>query len=119
MIVEDVLHSIFNKEFDEPERNPNDPVDQPFFAVKSKILTQALHRWLEEAGGEIALDDIRKTIRGNIITMIGTDVKGFNDILSFVSMKQKIKTDLEWYIRIVDSFNVWEEARKASQNITD
>ena len=112
MTIDETLHNIFNKEFDEPERRINDPADQPFFAVKPKIVTQAYHAWLKEAGGEIALDDVRKEIRHSIIAMVGADVKGFNDILTFVTAKQKIKSDLEWYMRIVESFNVWEEAKK-------
>lgn len=111
--IEEILHTIFNKEFDEQERNPNDPADEPFFAVKGKIVTQAFHSWMKEAGGEIVLDDVRKGIRNSIIAMIGSEIKGFNDILVFVATKQKIKSDLEWYMRIIESFNIWEEAKKS------
>ncbi len=112
---QDILHDIFNKDVDEPDRNPNDPSDQPFFSVKSKIVSQAFHNWMSEQGGEIVLDDVRKGIRNGIIAMIGLDVKGFNDVLSFVTMKQKLKSDMEWYINIVNAFAIREEVLKETK----
>ena len=109
---EDVLHTIFNKEFDEPERNPNDPADQPFFSVKPKIMTQAYHSWLKEQGGEIALDDLRKTLRGEIIQLLNMPIKGFDNVFQFLALRQHIADDLNWYLRIVESFRIWEESKK-------
>ena len=107
-----ILHDIFNKDLDGVERDPNNPEDQPFFSVKTKILNQAFHSWLTEQGGEIVLDDTRKRIRMSIIALVGMELKGMEDMFKFAKLKTEIENDLKWFMFIVDSFRKVEEVKK-------
>jgi hypothetical protein len=100
---------------DGTERDPNDPTDQPFFAVKTKILNQAFHAWMTEQGGEVVLDDARKRIRSNIISLISMEVKGMDEMFRFAKLKAEIENDLKWFTFIKDSFFKIEEIKKAKE----
>lgn len=111
MNIEFILNDIFNVDTDLPARDPNDPADQPFLAVKPAIESQAYNAWCKEQGGEVVLDDIRKLIRNQIIAMIGFPIRGLDDVFRFITLRQKLTDDFNWYLKIIEAFRTHEEKK--------
>jgi hypothetical protein len=109
--IEKTLCAIFETIKDEVPRDPNDPADQPFFAVKPAIENQAFNAWCSEQGGEVVLSDLRKNIRSQIISIIEFPVRGFDDVFKFITLRQHLMDDMNWYLRIVNAFEKHEEKK--------
>lgn len=114
MNIESILSVIFKLDEDLPQRNPNDPADQPFLAIKPAIENQAFNAWCREQGGEVVLDEIRKMIRGQVIAMIGFPIRGLDDVFKFLTLRQKTTDDFNWYLKIIEAFEKHEEKKQGS-----
>jgi hypothetical protein len=112
MDITKTLQEIFFCDGDLPDRNPNDPADQPFFSVKPAIEAQAFNAWCKEKGGEVVLDDLKKSIRSQIIAMIEFPVRGFDDVFKFLTLRQHLTDDMNWYLRILQGFETHEKKKQ-------
>lgn len=112
MDISKILQDIFLSGADLPERNPNDPADQPFFSVKPAIEAQAFNAWRKEKGGEVVLDDLKKSIRSQIIAMVEFPIRGFDDVFKFLTLRQHLTDDMNWYLRILGGFEVHEQNKQ-------
>jgi len=65
-----VLQDIFLSQKESEYRDPNDELNQPYFAAKGKVINEAYVNWYNEFGGNEVIGNLQKQIIGQIMAAI-------------------------------------------------
>ncbi|MBU1456902.1 MAG: hypothetical protein KKD01_19480 [Proteobacteria bacterium] len=65
-----VLQDIFLSQKESEYRDPNDELNQPYFAAKSKVINESYMRWYSDFGGNEVIGNLQRQIISQIISAI-------------------------------------------------
>ena len=111
---ENILDKILFAGKKRDNRDPNDPANQPFISAMTGITNQAYARWFNEQGGEFVLNELEKEIGEKLEALVVMPVRTIEDVFKFITFRQNIVDNVNWYGKIISAFNK-EESKKTKE----
>ena len=106
------LGSILDKIFYSQERehhDPNKPEDSAFFNARRKIVQQAYRTWYKDHGGQYAIKGIESEFIEYLKALVLKDIKGLEDIVEIIAIKQHLRSLLTLVDYIETAFETEEK----------